>query len=345
MKIILMVRQGSACDYHRVEAPFRYMEAENGDHIVTLQDVDQVRVSEFRAADLVVFNRHPTVDLETLIMLRKKFGFKIWVDIDDYWELYPEHYMYDNWKRSKMSEKIIQSMAEADIVTVTNKRLLRKVLTINDKVKVIPNGVPIGYEQFALNREESTRLRFIYAGGPSHVKDLGILESFFNDIKSALSFYENSEFILAGYSDRYVDENLKRMNQIMSAAPRYSTRLGLPLNRYMEHYNYADASLAPLADNEFNSYKSNLKVIEAGCMRMPIICSKVYPYLEDLEMKSSGIFFCENTTDWYEACKMLIDNPHMVLEYGDKLHEYVRLNYNLLVINKLRRDIINSFKK
>lgn len=345
MKIVLLVRPQSACDYHRVINPFRCLQAEDGDNIVTIEEGQVLRPSEFKDADLVIFNRYPIVELETLLVIRKKYKFKIWVDIDDYWELYPEHYLYDAWRRAKMFDKILQSMVHADIITVTNKRLLRKALIINDKVKVIPNAVPIGFEQFTPDKTESTRVRFMYAGGASHVKDLSVLYSFFESIKCSTTFYDNSEFILAGYSDRYKEPALKEMNRIMSLAPKYSTRFGLPLHRYMDHYNHTDVSLAPLFENEFNTYKSNLKIIEAGCMGLPIICSNMFPFLEDNSMKNSGVFFCKNAGEWYEACKLLIDNPTLIVEYGNKLYEYVKQNYDLLKVNQLRRDIINSFKK
>lgn len=345
MKIVLLVRPLAACDYHRVIMPFRYLDLLNKEHLTIIEEGQEIRASEFRHADLVIFNRHPTVDLEHLLILRDKYGFKMWVDIDDYWELYEGHYLYDNWKRGRIKEKMIKSMAKADIITTTNKRLLRSILPINEKVKIIPNAVPVGYEQFLSQKTESTRIRFMYAGGPSHVRDLETLLPFFQDISDSDDYYERTEFILAGFNDKVKEKALHQMNAIMGLAPRYNTLNGLPLNKYMSHYNQTDISIAPLKKNDFNEMKSNLKIIEAGCMRTAIICPRIYPYLEDKEMVGKGIYFYETAAGFFDVCNWLIRNPEDIVPGADELYNYVMEKYNLLEVNKLRREIINSFKK
>lgn len=344
MKIVAMVRPGSACDYHRVFGPLRYLPLENGEKLSILNEGFDIRTTEFKGADIVVFNRYPIIELSTLLVLKSKFGFKIWLDIDDWWELYPEHYLYKNWTKLNITDKITKSIEKADIITVTNKRLLRKVLEINPKVKIVPNAVPIGHEQFRVEKTEATKVRFMYAGGPSHYNDLKTISWLFGAVAKSQFFHDETEFIMAGYNSKYVESALRNMNEIMSVAPNYSTRPGLPVDSYMKHYNYADVSLAPLEPNEFNTCKSNLKIIEAGCARMPIICQNMYPFLEDSDMKNKGIFYCNKIDDWWGACFTLANHPEKILEYGDNMYEYVRQNYDLLKINLLRREIIDSFK-
>lgn len=344
MKILLLVREDNACDYHRIMNPFRTLTLEDGERLVIKQSNDTIRKSDFKHADLVICNRNPFVDLDFLLEMKEEFKFKLWVDIDDIWELYKHHHLYQAWSLSNTTFLMIKSMAAADIVTVTNLRLLRKVLTINDKVKVIPNAVPIGFEQFTPDKTESTRVRFMYAGGPSHYYDLKSIEKLFDKLSGNLNIYAKTEFIMAGYDPNYANKDLHKMWSILKKAPRHSYRPGLPLKSYMEHYNHADIAVSPLEGNDFNTYKSNLKIVEAGCMRMPIIVSRMYPFLEDKEMENSGVIFCETSEDWYKACRMFMENPQLIIPMGEKLYEYVKKKYNLLEVNQLRRDIINSFK-
>jgi len=344
MKILTLVTSTNACDYHRVVNPFRFLPLEDRESLKIIEHDQQVSAMAFKNADLVVFNRYPPFDLDHILSLRDRFKFKIWVDIDDYWKLYPGHYLEAHWKRDKTEQKIIKALSIADIVTVTNRRLLRAVLPINEKARIIPNAIPIGFDQFLSQKQESTTVRFMYAGGPSHGKDLKSIEKFFTLMGKNACTYKNVEFILAGYSDRYKEPALHEMNDIMSRAPNYSTLLGLPVNKYMNHYNFADVCLSPLIKNEFNEMKSNLKIIEAGCMRCPIICTNMFPFLEDEKMRAKGVFYCNNAADWNDVCTYLIKNPNLIVEYGNQLYDYVKEHYDLLEINKIRREIINSFK-
>src|SRR5271169_2973766 len=106
MKILLLVREGSSCDYHRITLPFRYLPLENGEECQTITDMQETRASDFQGVSLVVICRHSHVREDLLSFLKRKYKFKVWVDVDDYWELYPQHYLYDNWKRIGVAEKI-----------------------------------------------------------------------------------------------------------------------------------------------------------------------------------------------------------------------------------------------
>lgn len=344
MNILLLYRPGSACDYHRVFMPFRYLPLENGEKIIFKPEDEMSMTQDFKWADLVIFNRHPTVDINMFIEMKKRYQFKVWVDIDDSWDLYPHHYLYKEWIEKKVGELILKSMNIADIVTVTNVRLLRKVRPINEKCVIIPNGLPFDHEQFKSRKTESSKLRYMYVGGPSHYHDLKTITTFLSMVSRQLKFIQQSSFTLAGYDPNYKELAIQQMNNMMSGAPGYTTRPALSLNTYMEHYNYCDIALSPLEDNTFNYYKSNLKIIEAGCMKTPIIATSVFPFLEDEEMKGDGIFFCSKPQEWYTMAKTLLDNKNLVISSGERLHEYVRGKYDLVKINELRRNLINSFK-
>lgn len=345
MKILALYRKNSACDYHRIFMPFRFLPLEDGEEIKIKEDDEILSITDFEGVDLVVFNRHPTAEMEKFVELRERYGFKIWVDVDDSWSLDKSHYLYDSWSKSNVSQLIERSISMADVVTVTNQRLVRKATTLNSKCVIIPNALPIGFEQFRADRTESSKTRFIYTGGPSHVGDLRLIESFFKATGSGLSFKEKAKFIMCGYEIAYNSVPLRQMNDIMSSAANYQSLPSLSLNNYMEHYNQGDIVISPLMSTEFNWCKSNLKVIEAGCMGLPIIVSSTYPYLEDYEMKNKGIFFCTTAAEWYETALDLIENPEKIAQSGEQLYDYVRRKYDLLKVNNLRRELINRIKQ
>ena len=61
--------------------------------------------------------------------------------------------------------------------------------------------------------------------------------------------------------------------------------------------------------------KSNLKLLEAGCKRIPVICSKVHPYIDG----NLPVFHVERQSDWFDYVKDLNKNRGMVKVWGDWL--------------------------
>jgi len=125
----------------------------------------------------------------------------------------------------------------------------------------------------------------------------------------------------------------------------YQRRHTKPILLYGTMYNEADISIAPLKSNHsFNKMKSQLKLIEAGCHKMPIIMSKFGPYtLDDVEGTTTGIqkgwLIDENKSNWYEKMKWYVDNPSAVKEHGEANHEYFMNTFEMNVVNKKRSDL------
>jgi glycosyltransferase involved in cell wall biosynthesis len=113
-----------------------------------------------------------------------------------------------------------------------------------------------------------------------------------------------------------------------------------------------DVSLAPLVNSEFNTNKSQLKVIEAGFHKKAIIASAVEPYTLDLisavdegtfNSKGNALLVNEkrNHKDWAKQMKRLIDNPNMIEDLGNRLYETVKDTYSL---KKVCNDRVQFFK-
>lgn len=342
MRILLFESMGDACSYHRIQLPFRYLDLEDGESIHTVMGGGRLTEETFKSVDVVVFNRQPPFDLNTVLAYIKKHNVKLWVDIDDDWELFPEHYLYKSWVEHNTRVRIQTCLKAADIVTATNGKLAEKVKTLNENVVVVPNGLPFGYEQFSPNKIESSFVRFLFAGGASHSRDLGSISKFFDAIAIDREFKKKTKWILAGAPDDHGNPIWKDMVKAMQVVPGFITKPVKPLRSYMEHYNDADVSIAPLEDIAWNSFKSNLKTIEAGCMCIPIVATHMHPYSQDLAVR--GVNLCKDTVDWMIKCDHYRRHPSKTIDDGLYLNEYVKRKYDLIKINKIRRQILNSLK-
>jgi glycosyltransferase involved in cell wall biosynthesis len=126
-----------------------------------------------------------------------------------------------------------------------------------------------------------------------------------------------------------------------------------PINSYAENYNKFDVTLAPLKDTLFNSVKSQLKVIEAGFHKKPIIASAVAPYLIDvvsavekggkINPKGNGLLVDvnKNHKQWQQHMTKLL-NPALREDLGNKLYETVKDKYSLKTVSKTRNDFYKS---
>lgn len=344
IKALALYKDNSGCDYHRVCLPFQYEQGRVDN--AALEAAGNTLEDRMKVAELVVWNRDFPMGIDAAIKLKKEYGFKVVVDLDDFWELYPHHFLYKYYRRHNVPSIIIRNLQLADAVTVTTARLADKVRPYNKNVHVIPNALPYGYDQFNDQRQPSDLFRFIYAGQKSHLHDLKLLQGPLQRV--AGERHRDMGFVLAGYHHVFGDESniWPKMEEIFSARgimPNYRRMENAPLQQYMDVYQEADAVLVPLESNSFNSYKSNLKLLEAAAKKLPVICQRVPPYSDSHD---APVLWVDRQTDWYRHIRYLHKNRSAAQELGEQLHAWAVQHYNIFSWNNIRFDlyshIVNS---
>lgn len=343
IKALALYKDNSGCDYHRVCLPFLYEQGAVDN--AAMEAAGPMLEDRLKVAELVVWNRDFPLGIDAAIELKRRYGFKVVVDLDDYWRLYPHHFLFDHYRQHNIQGLIVKNMKLADAVTVTTGRLADQVRQFNQNVHVIPNALPFGHDQFTSCRQPSDVFRFIYAGQKSHLHDLKLLQQPLKEI--AQEGMHNISFSLAGYHHTATDKSRiwPKMENIMSAGGKMVNyrRIGnMPLQQYMNVYNEADAALIPLESNFFNSCKSNLKLLEAGCKKLPAICQRVPPYSD---CGDAPVLWVDRQTDWHKHIRYLSSNPDKAAELGQQLHEWALAKYNLFDWNNVRFDLYNHIVK
>lgn len=330
--ILPILKKGDVCSYIRLLLPFKY-----GGWWKEEFDTEQLD-SLLSKASVVIFNRYFGEDIIHLLKAKKKYGFKIITDLDDFWELYPNHVAYKGWQNWDMAQRTRESIMNSDFVIVTTKRLADVVLPLNKNIEVIPNALPFGDEPFINDREPiGERIRFLSAGGKTHYYDLKQIEPCLKKLNRLNR--GQYELVMAGHDQFDKDGVWDKIEGIFKNNTKHYTRIyRLPLESYINCFNNGDVVLAPLETNYFNQFKSQLRVLEAGCKEMPIITSNYPPYSDeptDLIMKAS------TTNEWYNHIKYCIDNPNFIIDKGKELGRYVRKYYNLQEVNIKRREVFD----
>ena len=283
--------------------------------------------------DIVILNRMlANITPEQMVEWRKKYGFKLIVDNDDYWHLDASHILFQQYIINSVPQQIINWIQVADLCTCTHERLAEEIYKLNTNVEIIPNAIPYGEEQFILDKKPSDLVRLFWSGSGTHGKDIEILR---NPMKR-INFPVRT--IIAGYN-----EGEKPIWDGMIAAFTNGLKLNPTIynfnqvTEYMAAYCDSDISLIPLVDNKFNSMKSNLKVLETASKKNPAIVSNVHPY--------KGFYpacHVNSQKDWYYWIKMLVNDKDARTHYGNALYEYCNKNFNLHEVNKQRFAIYSK---
>lgn len=338
VKIIGLQNDNSGCNYHRIVLPFQY-----GCDYIDNTGYERCETIEERlqVAEAVIWNRIFPFAGITIDEIKHEYGCKVIVDLDDYWHLYPHHYMADHYRRHGIPNKTIQTIKAADAVTVTTARLADRVKEYNTNVHIIPNALPYGHEQFAISeRVQSDIYRFLYPCQRSHLHDAGILKGPLTRIASQNR--KEVGFTLAGYNSDDRSGVWAKIDHVFARTPNYTRISQLPLDEYMQIYDQADAVLIPLENNTFNHHKSNLKVIEAASRKLPVICQKVPPYSDC----DAPVLWVEKQSDWYKHIRYLAANPLAGMDLGEQLYHWALTHHNLFSQNRYRFDlyqhIVNS---
>lgn len=325
---ILCLYDKSGPKYHRILLPAFLMDG------VDLTVNGALLEDQVKDCDILFFNRViSNIALDTVLKWREKYGFKMVVDFDDHWRLGPDHYLYETYKHFQASELMEEYIKVSDAVFVTHERLLNEVLPFNKNVHILPNAIP-RWDQFLTGRIPDEKTRLFWAGGVTHKRDIQILCGPVRRINRP-----NIKWVMGGF----VRNNTEwlSMASYFTNGGKFDNDLieALPVDTYYHAYAKCDISLIPLHETRFNTYKSNLKVLEAANIGAPCVVSAVHPY------KDLPVNYVYRQTDWYDETKRLIRDKVYRSEQGEMLRGYCNEHYNFIKINEERKQILECVMK
>lgn len=326
MRIIAFANGNSGPSYHRIIMPLMLMR--DIDVFVT----NDLRVEHFeKGCDIFMYNRIlPDHALPIVKELQSRYDFKICVDIDDYWQLDEHHILYKHYQETNFAEKQISQLRDADVVLCTHERLAEVIAPININVHVCPNAIP-KQGQFDIEREPYYLTRLFWQGSDTHKADVELLRT---PIEALRPIASKIKMVMAGYAEDH--EEWHRMVHDYTADLKHQYKL-IPYAKITEYYKayvHADICLVPLVNSKFNRHKSNLKILEAANLGLPVIVSQVHPYLD------LPVLYCKSSSDWVKHVNRLVASRKRQREAGQQLAEYVNEHYNFNKINNMRREIL-----
>lgn len=163
-------------------------------------------------ADLASFDKYDIIhihkglynDMETFwkfLDYCKEHKITTIMDIDDNWDVGPQHPLYLTNKSMKVPEKMIENIKRFNYVTTTTEIFANKIRKYNKNVFVYPNAIDPEEEQYLPIKNESKRIRIGFVMGSAHEKDMEQLKGFSNMLEG-MGILDKIQIVLCGYDLR-----------------------------------------------------------------------------------------------------------------------------------------------
>ena len=251
-------------------------------------------------------------------------GIPIVVDLDDHL-LDPQVAPTETYAEYADSLKLL--LGSAALVIVSTQALAEVTDQFAKRVEVVPNVLDetiwFDGELAKTTRPGSSRqLRVLYMGTKTHAGDLRLLRPVLEQLRRQ-GRHDVGLTVIGGEPDGPDQDWYYRLRppKGMTMYPRFVRWL----RRQAADF---DIAVAPLVDNSFNSYKSELKFLEYSALGLPAIFSAVGSYKEAVLSGETGILVSNEPDAWVSAIEELADVGRRQ-ELGRNAFMHVREDHTL----------------
>ena len=218
---------------------------------------------------------------------------------------------------------LLQTLIEANLVSVSTTKLRDELAKYNSNVKVLPNYFDDNLWQFSppLRKSSSREMLTIgYMGTPSHQRDLEYITPVLLELSRR--YPKSLRFRFWGAPP---PQAIRSFIQVQFT-PWYS-------NSHKDFVEYfqtqaADIFIAPLEDNLFNRCKSPLKFFEYSALGAPGVYSRLNCYEEFVTDGYDGLL-ATSLDDWTNCLVRLIENDELRYQLADNAQNTIRENWLL----------------
>lgn len=337
MRILCLFDGYTGVSFHRLYTPYVRMQLDFGVEVDVSHDQNDWVNMDFQKYDVVIFNRWLGRYQYNILPILAKLKVPYIVDLDDYWVL-PKYNPAYKFYRAYIKDGVKNALTYADGVMVTTPQLADKITEFykGDNICIAPNALDFTQEQWMGYEQHEPTIGWI--GGISHVEDLKLLSGQIAPLCEKYGY----KFLMGGHHENSrlwatMEEAITGRKQ-KDRPDWFIRREGTNPAAYGKFYSEMDIALAPLTNQNFNRYKSELKIVEAAAYRLPILVSSVEPYTN--HRNNLGVFFVTNN-DWKTPLEQLMKSGKSK-EVGKINHVYCNEHHNIQSINKTRLEFIQK---
>lgn len=312
LRVFFMRQDMGGCGFYRVIQPVRHLNDACKDTISAAQ-TDFLRYSMCAYFDVIVAPR--VVDPHSIAVLRelKAAGKIIVYESDDLLRDSPKwNPVHDELNRGAALRDFIIEESDAMIVATEE---LEQYMGKPGVTHVCHNGItPALWPMEVKELKQAMPVKILWGGSATHEQDLEVIvpamtrliKRFGNRVQFHFVHYMPKAISMAELVDGRAQLAVKR-----EWREHVTLHSGCGVLKWPEHLAKlrCDIALAPLIDHPFNRCKSELKVLEAWALGIPIVASDIEPYRRAIKSGVNGMLCNKDPNSWFEAIAKLIDNP------------------------------------
>jgi GT2 family glycosyltransferase len=293
------------CAYIRVRGPMRHL----GINVIEGKENGEVYPERVSQGDLIVIQRDFARDFrnyEKIIKKARQLNKPVVYDLDDLlFHLPRNHPERSNYRYTESLLPIMESIIDAECVTVTTQNLKNHLQFINKNTVVLPNY----FDDFLWklrppSLETRTKRPVIigYMGTETHLEDIQYISPV---LKELLNRYL-LEIEIHFWGMKPTHDLMEFVNVKWHPSITYN---------YIDFANYfqnqsVDIFIAPLIDNLFNKSKSPLKYFEYSSLGAPTVYSNLDPF-ENIIINNYNGLLASNPDEWLNQLSLFIENDEL----------------------------------
>ena len=205
IRVVVIPSDNGGCRTWRMTWPHLKLDSLYGDEfdVVINDNPDWNNPEYFKDFDIVTFHKGTFFNREGFLNCLKycKENHIITImDVDDYWDLGPNHPMFIQSTALKNPQKIVENLRLVDYVTTTTEIFAEQIRKYNKNVFIFPNAIDTEDKQWAPDYSRTDKIRFGFVMGSTHERDL---EQFRGTIeKLPADVLEKIQIVLCGFDIR-----------------------------------------------------------------------------------------------------------------------------------------------
>lgn len=288
-------------------------------------------------ADIVIW--HPMYysrSLELFLEMKHKHQKPFIVECDDnYVDVPTWNEAYHGFRNGNLFRtNAIDTMRNADALTVTTPHLGELYTSFNENVYVIENSLDfkgdrkfVGWDTVSVRKHKGTRIGWI--GGRAHFADLMMVAPVLRNI---LEKYPDVTLCLVNSAIRDSCKALGKPYPFEGLTNVHYADRSVPINRYAAFaasFGF-DIGIAPLVDCNFNRSKSNLRWLEYSALKIPTVATDISHFRQSIHSEGTGFLIPGNNLEkWQNALEALIENPGLREHVGRAAYTRVKNDFNV----------------
>ncbi len=239
------------------------------------------------------------------------------LDLDD--PLHHEHLFDLTSEHRSIANEVRDFIQRVDALTVSTERLHDDLKSFGKPVRIVPNLLDerLWFEPMKPKPQQDldpTVFRVLYAGGWTHARDLELLHEVVPRLRRRMG--DRVEVHVVGGAKHFDSDVFNRVEVPNGFYPDY-VRL---LRSIASGFHVA---VAPLEDNAFNGFKSDLRYLEYSALGLATVASKVPAFRNTVVSGQNGLLVGNSVDEWVAAMSAVLWQRELRTRIATQAARYV----------------------